>query len=163
MNPFTAKADNAPPDYDLPQSEMPDPLQMRQTQWNIYNNASISWNAAIKDYGACDARVLMLGQAVIKAQQAYDIACKKAEQYEISERRLIPSSEFQAVLPLLVSVFSLIKNMPAEIAMQANTANPLAARQAAEDWLRNNFQPAAREVLTKFCDYGTTENLPSAA
>jgi hypothetical protein len=155
LNPNLASDKDAPPEVDDDDS-LPEPLRIRAIQWRIYKIASESWKAALRDYGALDARVAVLGLSTIKAMEAYRKAQAQAEQYEVSMRTLIPSSEFQATLPLLNSVFAIVRNMPAEVAMQANSTSPGIARAAHEDWLRNQFGPAARELVEKWSQYAPT-------
>lgn len=121
--------------------------QMEKQNWVIWRESRKAWETALKAGDAMNA--IALGHACIKAQDAYVKSQKRRMEWEQENRRVVPMSEFQALVPVLASVFALMRNMPAELAPTANRSNPEQARAAGNDWLMQRFMPAAHEVLQK--------------
>lgn len=150
LSPASIQGVDPPRQAAMPDPELSEPEKMVKQQWNIYAHASKAWRDAMQTGDTIGA--MAFGQATIKAQDAYYKALARLEQWEVSNRRLVPMSEFQALLPLLSSVFNLVRGFPAEIAIVANGQSPQTARAAGEDWLQTRFKPQALALLDKLTD-----------
>lgn len=151
MSPASPLGIEPPRQAAMPDPELSEPEKIVKQQWNIYAHASKAWRDAMQTGDTIGA--LAFGQATIKAQDAYYKALARLEQWEVTNRRLVPMSEFQALLPLLSSVFNLVRGFPAEIALVANTQSPQTARAAGEEWLQSRFRPQALALIDKLTDH----------
>lgn len=145
MSPASPLGLELPPQAWVPDEQLSEPERVVKQQWEIYKQAAKAWNAALQSGNEMGA--LALGQATIKAMDAYNKAQARLQVWQQENRRVIPMAEFQQLLPGLSAVFALLRNMPAELAQAANRTNPDQARAAANDWLTSRFHPAARGIL----------------
>jgi hypothetical protein len=161
LSPASPSDVKPPPEASRPDSELSQPEKIVKQQWAIYAQASKAWLQAMKEQDSIGA--LNFGLAANKALDTYYRALARLEAWQLSSRRLIPWDEFQALQPIMESLFEMLRSFPAEIALEANPQNPSLARRVAEDWLAHRFNPQAQSFLAKIEDTTSVQHTLNAA
>lgn len=149
-----------PPQASRADVELSEPERIVKMQWNIYVQASKSWQAAMKSQDMMAASAF--GLSASKALDTYYRALARLEEWQVRMRRLVPFEEFQSLLPAMEGTFALLRAFPAELALEANPSNPALARDAGERWLAARFQPQADALLRKLEETTVIDNALAA-
>jgi hypothetical protein len=156
MSPAVPKRELAPADISAGEnaargksvldSGLPEPLMMERQQWALWVEAARQWEAAVREN---DPQMSIAFAAItLKAREAYIKAMDAREAWEISERRLVPMNEWNAVLQGFVfPISNLLGNIASELCGSVNPEDPDFARGKIQEWLQERMQPRLDSLI----------------
>ena len=124
--------------------------------WMVHDETFKQWKDLLAS-GIQGNPVLATGIAreLPKLREDYVKAKAEREKWEIENRRLIPVHEFEAFMgQFLLPLAELLRNLPVELPLIANPADPGLARSRIIEWLRSKAEPQIAGMLE-----GTSEFL----
>lgn len=147
-----------PSAVDTPDDQLPEPAKILKAQWRIYKQASEAWSRAVKE--GDEIKAIALGQATIKAQDAFYKAKAKYDQWELDERRKIPATEFHAfraqfVLPLV----NLLRGLPAQLGVIMNPKDNAFAIRVGTEYMVGTVHPQIQRLIAALDDYAPEPQL----
>lgn len=148
VSPF--RPDDRPDLVGVDEEGLSQPQVAEIRSWMIYEQTFKQWKDLLG--GGLQANpVIATGVAreLPKLREDYVKAKMEREKWEIETRRLIPVHEFQAfVADFLLPLADLLRNLPVELPLLANPADPGFARERIIDWLRSKAEPQIAGMLS---------------
>jgi hypothetical protein len=159
LGPASPATIEKPPVVDQPDEHLAEPQRILKQQWLIYDQASHAWHRALE--AGDEVKSYALGQATIKALDAYYKAKSRHDQWELDDRKKVPFSELLAIhAQFLQPVANLIRNLCAQLGPIMNPKDTHYAIRAGNEYMVATVDPQ----ITRIID-GMEEQLrlPSAA
>lgn len=148
-----------PPSGDLPKSDdsaLSEPEKVLRACHAMWAHHFSAWKSCMggKDRAGNtiprdDAMALSHAAACVKLRDSYERALQKFTQHEIEQRRLIPVNEFAAMRSeFVIPLRNLLTNLPSELAVAVNPADPAFALARISEFLQNRLQPAIHRLIS---------------
>jgi hypothetical protein len=150
------KPDGRPAFADADEQGLSLPQKAELRAWSIYEETYAQWKECLGG-GVTSNAVVATGIAreLPKLREDYEKARGVRERWEIENRRLIPVHEFESFVgQFLLPLADLLRNLPVELPLIANPADPELARSRIIEWLRSKAEPQIKGMLE-----GSTEFL----
>lgn len=147
VSPF--RPEGRPPFADADEAGLSQPQIAELRAWSIYEETYSQWKDLLGS-GIQGNPVIATGIAreLPKLREDYVKAKAEREKWEIENRRLIPVHEFEAFMgQFLLPLAELLRNLPVELPLIANPADPALARTRIIEWLRSKAEPQIAGML----------------
>lgn len=117
--------------------------------WEIHERTFRMWQEMLSDITGEPAVALAYARELPKLRENYEKAKAARVKWEIEQRRLIPSHEFEKFVgQFLVPLGDLMRSLSVELAVLVNPENPAVARAQITGWLRAIAEPQIQGMLT---------------
>jgi hypothetical protein len=125
------------------------PAQINEKRaWEIHRRTFEEWRRQLEGVHGEPIIALAFAKELPRLREDYEKARAARERWEIEQRRLIPSHEFERFVgQFLIPLAELLKNLPVELPVMMNPDNPSYARERVLEWLRGKAELQISEML----------------
>ena len=142
------RPEEAPGFYQEDERELAPPQINEKRAWEIHDRTFRAWREQLDSIKGEPVVALVYAKELPKLREDYEKARAARERWEIEQRRLIPSHEFERFVgQFLIPLAELLKNLPVELPVMMNPDNPAYARERVLEWLRGKAEPQISEML----------------
>ena len=144
-----SRPEQAPEFVDDDEEGLSQPQIAEIRAWRVHDETFKQWKNLLAG-GLQVNPVIATGIAreLPKLREDYVKAKAEREKWEIETRRLIPVHEFEAFMgQFLLPLAELLRNLPVELPLIANPADPALARARIIEWLRSKAEPQIAGML----------------
>jgi hypothetical protein len=140
--------------YDVEETDLSPTQRNEKRAWEVHRRMFETWREQLEGIKAEPIIALAFAKELPKLREDYEKARAARERWEIEQRRLIPSHEFERFVgQFLVPLAELLKSLPVELPVLLNPDNPAHARESMIEWLRSKAEPQIREMLKGADDF----------
>lgn len=126
--------------------DQPEAIYMERAHWAMWQAAHLSWKRAEAERDELGA--IQYSAMTVKLREAWQKAKAAREEWEISNRKVVPLQEIEAVLQkFAVPLRALLENFENELATMVNPDDPGFARRQIAEWKVERLYPPIAELI----------------